>query len=249
MKPYVIIDGAPVSTYFLMALAAIVFTVIITLVKRKAFGLRVRDVLRLTAFAIIGGLIGARLFSSIGQIVLHGREPGFWTADNWRYILSGVGVFYGGLLGSIGMVALWAKIGRLDMKSVFNVVTYAALAFQSVARIGCWCAGCCYGIELASGERFPVQLVEAGFCAIALLAFLIVRPERRWPGMPLLPVYLITYSAGRFVLEFLRGDANRGVFILSTSQWIALVLITLALVWLRKSKFTRPKKGADKGVL
>jgi len=119
---------------------------------------------------------------------------------------------------------------------VFNMLSYVALAFLSFGRIGCYSAGCCYGIRLADGTRFPVQLLEAGFCFAALIAFLVTKPERRWPGTPLFPIYLITYSAGRFALEFLRGDANRGVWLLSTSQWIALVLIAVALVWLRKHK-------------
>ena len=233
--PYVYLRDEPISTFFLLGLSGLLFAEVIALLKRKSFGLRVRDILRLATFAVIGLTIGARLFSVIGQIFLHGGEPDFWTAENWRYILSGVGVFYGGLLGCIGMIALCAKLCRIDMKNVFNAVAYATLAFQSVARLGCWFAGCCYGIELANGARFPVQLFEAGYCAVALLAFLIVKPERRWPGMPLLPINLIAYSAGRFILEFFRGDASRGVWLLSTSQWIALVLIALAVVWLRKS--------------
>ena len=242
MLPTVMIDGAPISTYFLMALAGIVFVIIIGLVKHKALSLRKRDILRLVAYAVIGALIGARLFSAIGQIVQHGGEPGFWTADNWQRIARAGGVFYGGLLGGIGLAALRAKIGRVDLKSMFNFAAYAAFAFQSLGRLGCYCAGCCYGIELADGTRFPVQLFEAGFCFVALVVFLIIKPERRWPGIPLFPVYLITYSAGRFILEFLRGDANRGVWILSTSQWIALVLITMAVVWLRKSKSIQQTK-------
>ena len=132
---------------------------------------------------------------------------------------------------------LWAKIGRIDHKKVLDMGAYIGLAFQSFGRVGCYCAGCCYGIELADGSQFPVQLVEAGFCFMLLLTFLIVKPERRWPGLPLFPVYLITYSVGRFLLEFVRGDSNRGIWILSTSQWIALALIALAIVWLKKSGF------------
>jgi len=236
MLPEVMIDGAPISTYFLMALAGIAFVILIGLLKHKAFGLRKRDILRLVVSALIGALVGARLFSAIGQIVQHGGDPGFWTVDNWQHILGGVGVFYGGLLGGIGLATLRAKLGHVGLKSMFNFAAYAAFAFQSLGRIGCYCAGCCYGIKLADGTRFPVQLFEAGFCFVALLVFLIVKPERRWPSLPLFPVYLITYSTGRFILEFFRGDASRGVWILSTSQWIALVLIALAIVWLKRSK-------------
>jgi len=142
------------------------------------------------------------------------------------------------------MVALCAKLCRIDMKSAFNGLAYASLAFLSLSRLGCYFAGCCHGIGLADGTRFPVQLTEAGFCFAALLAFLIIRPERRWPGLPLFPVYLIVYPAGRFILEFFRGDVERGIWILSTSQWVGLALIVLAVVWLKKS-ICKQQPGID----
>ena len=241
MLPYVMIDGAPVSTYFLMGLSGYLAAIILVLMKRRAFDLRKRDVMRIAIYAAIGVVIGARLFSSIGQIFLHGREPDFWTAENWGNILSGFGVFYGGLLGSIGILALLAKLRRIDMKNMFNAYTYAALAFLIFGRLGCYSVGCCYGIMLANGTRFPVQLFEAEFCLIVLIVFLIIKPERRWPDVPLFLIYVIIYSVGRFVLEFFRGDASRGVWLLSTSQLIALALIAVAVIWLRKNKFVYQK--------
>jgi len=243
MLPHVYILGYPFPMYAIMAFFGIVFATIIALVKSKAFGLRKKDVLRLAVYVVVGALLGAKLFGAVGQVVKYGREPGFWTAEVWLHILGAGGVFYGGLLGGLGLVMLRAKLGRIELKKVLDIGAYVGLAFQSIGRLACYCAGCCYGIELADGSRFPVQLVEAGFCFAALVAYLIIRPERRWPGIPLFPVYLITYSVGRFILEFLRGDANRGVWILSTSQWIALALIAVAVVWLRKSGFlSRPGK-------
>ena len=241
MLPRVYLLGYPFPMYAIMAFFGIVFATIIALVKSKAFGLRKKDVLRLAVYVVVGALLGAKLFGAVGQVVKYGREPGFWTAEVWLHILGAGGVFYGGLLGGLGLVMLRAKLGHIELKKVLDIGAYVGLAFQSIGRLGCWCAGCCHGIELADGTRFPVQLFEAGFCFAALVVFLVVRPERRWPT-PLFPAYLITYSAGRFILEFFRGDANRGVWILSTSQWIAIALIALAVVWLRKSKTTIQKK-------
>lgn len=237
MKPYVYLGSLSVPVYFLMGLAGYLLAVTIALIKRKAFGLRARDTLRIAALAMVGAVIGARILRSCVQILLRSGEPGFWTAENWMLILKDSGMLYGALFGCVGMAALGAKLCRANIQSTFNVLAYAAIAFPSLARLGCWSAGCCYGIELANGTRFPVQLFEAGYCVILLLAFLIIRPERRWPGIPLLPVNLIAYSAGRFILEFFRGDENRGVWLLSTSQWIALVLIALSVVWLRRNIF------------
>jgi phosphatidylglycerol:prolipoprotein diacylglycerol transferase len=236
MLPFVYINGEPFAMYTLMAIFGILFVVVIGLCKRKAFALRKRDILRLVACATIGALLGGRLFSVIGNIIKSIAEPDFWTAARWAQIMNAGQVFYGGLLGAVGMTVLWAKIGHIDRTNMFNFAAYAGFAFQSFGRLGCYCAGCCYGIELADGDHFPVQLVEAGFCFLMLLVFLIIKPERRWPKLPLFPVYVMIYSVGRFFLEFLRGDARRGHFwIFSTSQWIAMALIALAVLWLKKS--------------
>jgi len=148
MFRYVYIDDYPFPMYSVMALFGAVFVIVIGLAKHKALGLRKRDVLILVVYATIGAIAGAKLFSVIGQIVKHGGEPGFWTAEHWLHILGAGGVFYGGLLGALGMAALRAKTGRIELTSMFNYAAYAALAFQSLGRIGCYCAGCCYGVEL-----------------------------------------------------------------------------------------------------
>ncbi len=191
--------------------------------------LRSLDILYITAFASVGALVGARLFGALGQIFIHSTESGFWTVDNWKLILRGSGVFYGGLFGSICMSALGTKLCHIEMKSMFNAFAYAVPAFQCIARLGCYFVGCCYGIELSNSMRLPIQLFEALYCAVLLSFFLILRPECHKPDIPLLPVIIVSYSIGRFVLEFFRGDTNRGVWILSTSQWIALFLIIILL--------------------
>lgn len=240
MLRYVYIDGRPFPMYVVMGVLGYLVAILIVLIKRRAFRFRIRDVMQFSVFAAVGILGGANALSTIVKIARLGDDPDFWKAKNLIGLILGAGwVFYGGLLGGFGLLALLAKFKRVDPKSMFNAYAYVALAFVSFARLGCWCAGCCYGIELSGGSRFPVQLVEAGFCFSALFVFLILKPERRRSDIPLFPVYLITYSAGRFVLEFFRGDANRGVWILSTSQWIGLALIAVAVVWLRRSNFTR----------
>ena len=45
----------------------------------------------------------------------------------------------------------------------------------------------------------------------------------------MLGFYLCAYGAMRFVMEMFRGDALRGIWLLSTSQWIALILIPLGI--------------------
>ena len=67
--------------------------------------------------------------------------------------------------------------------------------------------------------------------------------QRGWTRR-LLPLYLALYAAGRFLLEFLRGDAIRGFAgPLSTSQWISLGILAVCGVLLLRSR-RRPRATA-----
>ena len=81
---------------------------------------------------------------------------------------------------------------------------------------------------------YPVQLVEAGanlvLCCV-LVAYWRAKPREGSVAL----LYLAVYAIARFGLEFLRGDAARGIFAgLSLSQWLSLgALFAAAGLWLR----------------
>ena len=106
--------------------------------------------------------------------------------------------------------------------------SYGVLAF-----IGCFMAGCCYGVKLATPaellgiftlDKLPVQLIEAGFEFLLFAALLFC--EKKQPKTDTLQIYLVTYAIFRFCIEFLRGDAIRGIFLgFSTAQWVSLAIV------------------------
>jgi len=249
MMRYVYIGGEPVPTYFLCCLLALLVGCVLAFARRRAFGIAKRDLRRILLVVALGVFVGGKLIFAIGQILMHGSEPGFWEAGNWPNILGG-SIFYGSLIGATALLLLYVKRRQLPLGNVTDLMACFAPAVHAVGRVGCLCAGCCYGVEVRhmftvpgtvyAVPRLPWPLLEAALNLAILAFFLIARPERKRPGT-LFPLYLILYSAGRFVLEFFRGDASRGVFLLSTSQWIALALIALAVVWLKKSKSSKKR--------
>lgn len=78
----------------------------------------------------------------------------------------------------------------------------------------------------ASLPVFPVQLFEAA-ADLALFGFLTrMFCHRQWRGQ-IAFTYVLAYCGIRFTLEFLRGDAERGLFgPLSLSQWFCLAAAT-----------------------
>ena len=72
------------------------------------------------------------------------------------------------------------------------------------------------------------QIIKSNvFTYFNMLFFLLAALFRRGAlRAKLLALYLAVYAVLRFLLEFLRGDAIRGVYFgLSTSQWISLAIL------------------------
>jgi len=159
---------------------------------------------------------------------------------------------YGGMLFAIGLVLCYRLAQRLPIAAFFDrAMIGTAVAFVGV-RTGCFLSGCDYGIPTASflGVRFPrgslaaVDHAERGFVPFgaaslpvhptqlyeatlalgaALIACQFLRGGRR-DGSAFL-CWLLLYSIGRFLNEFLRGDESRGLYLgLSSAQYISLVL-------------------------
>ena len=79
----------------------------------------------------------------------------------------------------------------------------------------------------------PTQLYESGADLVILVLLLLT--ERR--GRPFAGrtfwLYMLLYGASRFVVEFYRGDPRGVVFgVLSTSQFIALLIVPVAIFML-----------------
>lgn len=198
-------------------------------------------------WAAVGAFLGMHLLFGITNIPrwgeLFGTEDFSDLRKNFSAIFGG-SVYYGGLIGGIAAGAVSVRVQRMSFDTAADCVAPAIPLFHGIARIGCFLAGCCYGKEWDHGivftnapvseangvPRVPVQLCESAFNLITagVLSF-IFRRTARLRGR-LLPLYLLIYSAGRFGLEFLRGDDYRGfLFGLSTSQLIGIAVFIASL--------------------
>ena len=146
---------------------------------------------------------------------------------------------------ALAAVWLFCRRRKVPFSQLGADLVPAVPLFHTFGRVGCFLAGCCYGIPAPAGwpgvtfrvspvapngvALLPVQLYEAAGC---LLLFLLLHrlARRGWKGEALLLVYLAAYALFRFALEFLRGDAARGMWgVFSTSQLLALVTLAAVL--------------------
>ncbi len=174
--------------------------------------------------------------------------------------------FYGGFIGgTAAFLAFYFLAGHLMLKSkehlnrfsvIYDLAPCCITIAHALGRIGCFFAGCCYGLrtDSALGVLFknvshkvlPTQLFEAIFLLI-FFAFLMLRyfDGKRYN----LSFYLIGYGVWRFMLEFLRGDDRGETFVpfLTPSQLTAILLIAVgALLFLfRKQIYGESTSRSD----
>lgn len=240
MLPYIYILGKELPTYWLMSVAGIAAVAVYIVIRRKHLGLAVEDLIHILILGIVGAIVGSKLLYLITMIPV--------IAGHFRLIINSPAllkdlllqgsVFYGGLFGALLAIRLYCRKYSVSFKAASMLFAGAIPLFHVFGRVGCYSAGCCYGIEASWGVVFskslsapngvpliPVQLFESAanmfiFALVALFQRFSKHPERS------LSVYLVSYAVCRFTLEFFRGDLIRGVFLgLSTSQWISAAIL------------------------
>jgi phosphatidylglycerol:prolipoprotein diacylglycerol transferase len=242
-----------VYSYGVLLAAAYLLGLKLAMVRARARGLDATRMLDLGIYIIISALVGAKLLLLVVDFDQFRGNP----AELLSLARSG-GVFYGGLILAV-LVAFWyMRRHRLPLWQTCDVFAPGIALGHAVGRLGCLAAGCCFGkpTSVAWAVTFtnpqaaanvgtplhvplhPTQLYESAAEAIVLVLLLATeRKGRAYPGRTFW-LYMLMYGISRFVIEFYRGDERGMVFdMLSTSQFISLILVPLSLamlVWLAR---------------
>mgnify|MGYP003586689654 CR=1 FL=1 len=158
-------------------------------------------------------------------------EEGLATSSS--FWLGGGFVFYGGLLGALSFILFFSLFHPTFKWRDLSLLVPILLFSHGLGRIGCFLAGCCFGKEMEHFHvRHPVQLYEA--FSLMFLSFVLGKVLKKGNREELvIGYYFLIYAILRFVLEFFRGDSIRGVYgIFSTSQWISILLVVPASIFL-----------------
>lgn len=249
MFPYFILFGRPIYMYVVMAIIGALVAGFFVCKQIKKRGLDDNDAIIFMLIVAAGIYVGSHLLFAItnmDKFYLITRINSFQSFIDIMGLLFSGSVFYGGLIGGAVAGLIYLKAKKLNIPLYLDICAVAVPLFHGIARIGCFCAGCCYGIESKFGfvftraldieangvRRFPVQLLES--CCNLLLALVLWQFLKRGKFKNnLLCGYLLGYSIIRFSDEFLRGDTIRGfVFSLSTSQFISLIVFLGTVIYL-----------------
>jgi len=144
---------------------------------------------------------------------------------------------------SVTAQAVCAAKMRLPLATTADVFAPGIALGHGIGRLGCFSAGCCWGVEchLPWAVTFhsdaaapvplnvplhPAQLYETG---VNLIIFTILYRmfNRSHRAGEIIGWYLVLYSIARFIIEFFRNHEQGLIAGLSLTQWIALGLLAL----------------------
>ncbi len=240
--------GLTIYSYGVLLAASYLLGLQFALVRARRRGLDGQRVMDLGIWIIVSALVGAKLLLFIVDFKQFTSNP----RDLLGLARSG-GVFYGGLIAAVTVALIYLRRHRLPLWTTTDVFAPGIALGHVVGRMGCLLAGCCFGkptdvpwaitfTDPAAAANVgtplgvplhPTQLYEAG-AELLILVFLLVW-ERRGHGFPgrTFWSYMLLYGVSRFVIEFYRGD-SRGMVVdaLSTSQFVSVILVPLAIVML-----------------
>jgi phosphatidylglycerol:prolipoprotein diacylglycerol transferase len=245
------IGGFPVYTYGLLLAAAYLLGLQFALMRARTRGLDQTRVMDLGIWIIVSALVGAKL-----MLVVVERDKFGWTPTDLFNLFRSAGVFYGGLISAV-VVALWYLWRhRMPVWTTTDVFAPGIALGHVIGRFGCLLAGCCFGRQtdvpwaITFHSEFanrnvgtplnmplhPTQLYEAG--AELLILGLLLATEKKgqpYPGRTFWS-YMLLYGVSRFIIEFYRGD-SRGLInvfgnLLSTSQFVSLLIVPLSIIML-----------------
>ena len=240
--------GAMMALGFLAALLAM------RRLARGGFGSLTDDHLsRLLVWLMAGGVLGARL----AYVAEHWTSEFAANPGSIIRIDQGGLMFYGGVLGAVAAILLFARVYRRRPLDILDLCAAVLPLGHAFGRIGCFLNGCCHGIRCQGpgGVRFPAgsmpwreqvsrglidasaatsepvvptQLIESGAnLAVFAVLYAVARRHPR-PGH-VTALYLVLYAVVRFYTEMLRGDSRLLVGTLSIGQIVSLLLLVIGI--------------------
>lgn len=216
--------------------------------------------------AVIGGLLGAKLYYAI-------------LMQDWSAVFSRAGfVFWGGLIGGIIAVLFVVKRKNLSVARICDVGGIGVAAAYCVGRTGCWAVGDDYGLPWSGplavafpngappstvanmthmfGITFPEGMSPYTVIAVhptqiyeVLLGFVMfvilwkLRDHKHAEGW-LFGVYCVLAGIERFIIEFFRAKDDHIFGPLTAAQMIALAFLAIGIIiMIARNQVTSTRRG------
>jgi phosphatidylglycerol:prolipoprotein diacylglycerol transferase len=231
-------------SYGVLLATAVLMALWTAKVRAEGVGMDAAHIVDFGLWLVIWALLGAKIMLVVVEWKRYLGDP----AQLFGLARAG-GVFLGGFIAAIIAAFVMLRRYKLEALPTFDVLAPSLALGQTIGRIGCFFAGCCWGHECdlpwaitytdpaaaanvgtplhIAVHPFPAYAAAFNFSVFLVLSWLFKKALE--PGR-VFASYLILYGIGRFCLEFTRGDEMRGLYfngLVSTSQLISAGLIVI----------------------
>lgn len=240
-----------IHVYGLAIAIGIIAAVVVVRGRYAAYGGDPDLVDQVALWAVIAGVVGARLAHVSTNLDIYLDDP-LRVFAVWR---GGLAFFGGILLGAI--VGVWMmRRSHGDVRAFMDAGAVGIPLAQAVGRLGNYFNQELFGLptdlpwgleidpenrpaRFAEHETFHPTFLYEQLWNLTIIAVLIAIDRRRiLPRGALFVVYLVMYGVGRFLLELIRIDTEFRFLGLSRNGWVALsaaLIGTVVLVlWTRR---------------
>lgn len=254
-----LLGGAPITTFGVAMFLAFLTAAWVQRKELARMGIDPDHTWDLLFSAVVGGILGAKLYYVLLNFDLVLESP--------RFLLSRGGlVWYGGFILAAILVALHVRRLKLSVPHVADATAPALAISYAIGRLGCFLVGDDYGrptdswvgmrfpegspptrvdalertfgiqVDPALVEQFgqvvpvhPTQLYEIGISLLVFAFLWKIRVHRHAAGW-LFMLWLALAGAERFFVEFFRVKDDRFFGALTLAQMISLGLIAVGLI-------------------
>jgi phosphatidylglycerol:prolipoprotein diacylglycerol transferase len=216
-------------------------------IKKKDFGISLKEIEDLFFYLILGLIVGARL----GYVLFYDLRVYLSNPLEIFAVWHGGMSFHGGLIGVLIVGILFCRKKRISFWRLSDLLIVTAPIGLCLGRIGNFINGELYGrvTQVPWGmifpkggplPRHPSQLYESALEGGILFLILWLLKDKKLPSGGLLALFLILYGAFRFLVEFFREpDVQLGFILgpLSMGQVLCGFMIgagVLLLIYLRR---------------
>lgn len=245
--------GVP-SFFFMVMIAALASTFYAAHVAKKE-GADPVVLLDFGIIAIIASMIGARFVHIVVE------NPSYYIEHPIRvfYFWQGGFVSLGAYLFSFIGWLIYMKKRKLRTWRYMDIVVVAVPIVEFFVRLGCLLVGCCYGrktdfffhlvfndpVSIPASfdlRGVPLHATQIYFMINAVVMFVILRIAYRYRKFygQVLAVFFMYYGLSRFMIEFLRGDIDRGMWFggnISSGQIAMIISFVFGVaLWIARRK-------------
>lgn len=208
-----------------MIVLSLIVNVIVVLIISRKFKYNVDELVSMLVIDNIGIIGGGILYTYIFS-----KDFGFSSL--------------GGVIGGLIMLYLYSLLVKKNYKYMLILFMPSIPLMYAIGKIGCFVAGCCYGIPydgighivyhssevaLLNTNLFPIQIVET-IIFLIIFIYVISRYYKNKFSIKLIMIEIIVCGIAKFLLDFLRYEHT--VKLITSNQIMCLLLVIFSSIYL-----------------